>query len=143
MFQFEALGVTVDPLGILLAVVAGMVWGMLWYGPLFGKKWQALVGKKDAELKMSPKDLGFAIVLAGLTATGLNSVLQFAADVSQLEPILNIFISAGMIAFTFILPSLANEVVWEGRDPKLIGLNWAYQFSTLVVMGAVLAFFVL
>lgn len=36
-------------LAVLAAVVANMVLGFLWYGPLFGKSWRAAVGKTEED----------------------------------------------------------------------------------------------
>jgi hypothetical protein len=143
MFEFEVLGVTVSPIAIILAIVVNMIVGMMWYGPLFGKQWMKLVNKKEEELQMRTRDMLLSILLGLLMATGLNSVLQFAGDVSDLNMVSNIVLTSAMIAFTFILPTLMNEVTWEGRDIKLIILNWSHQFVSLLAMSTLLAFFVL
>lgn len=140
--MFEALGVEVNLLAIALAVVANMVLGMLWYGPLFGKQWMALVGKKGDDMQMMAKEIVIALLLATLIALGMNSILQFAREVSELDYLQNVLISAGMVATVFILPVLGNEIVWEGRNPKLIALNWGHQFATYIVTGFVLGWFI-
>jgi hypothetical protein len=38
-------------LSILLASIAGMVVGFLWYGPLFGKLWRNLKGMSEEEMR--------------------------------------------------------------------------------------------
>lgn len=140
--MFEALGVEVNLLAIALAIVANMVLGMLWYGPLFGKQWMALVGKKKEQLEMKPRDILVTLLLATLIAIGMNSIIHFARDVSELDYLQNVIVSAGMVATVFILPVLGNEVVWEGRNPKLIALNWGHQFATYLVTGLVLGWFI-
>lgn len=140
--MFEALGVEVNLLAIALAVVANMVLGMLWYGPLFGKQWMTLVGKKGDDMQMMAKEIVIALLLATLIALGMNSILQFAREVSELDYLQNVLISAGMVATVFILPVLGNEMVWEGRNPKLIALNWGHQFATYIVTGLVLGWFI-
>lgn len=71
-------------LAVIVAVVANMVLGFLWYGPLFGKAWMAAVGKKEEELTQSPTmylipiitTLVGAIVLWNvMAATGLSGVM--------------------------------------------------------------------
>ena len=71
-------------LAVILSVVANMILGWLWYGPLFGKQWAAAIGKKMEELEMKPAlyvipilgTLVGAIVLWNIMgATGLSGVV--------------------------------------------------------------------
>lgn len=52
-------------IGIIAASVSAFVLGGIWYGPLFGKKWQALVGLTDEQVKSAnmAKVFGGAFVL--------------------------------------------------------------------------------
>lgn len=141
--MFEVLGVEVHILSIIFAVIVNIVVGMLWFSPImFGKYWQKLVNKTDADLQMKPLDMILSIIIALLMATGLNSVLQFSLIVSQLNEIVNIFATAGMITATFIIPPLMNGVIWEGRSYKLLAINVSHLFVTLVLMGAVLSIWI-
>lgn len=140
--MYDLLGVEINILAIVLAVVVSMVLGMLWYGPLFGNQWMALVGKKKEDAQMRSTDLIFALLLALLMAIGLNSVLQFAQQVSDLSMVANVLLTPLMLSVCFLKPALANEVIWEGRSKNLIALNWAHQFCTMLVMSAVLAYFI-
>ena len=47
---------------VLVAAVAAFVLGGIWYGPLFGKTWQAHVGLSDEDLKSK----GHPAVIMGL-----------------------------------------------------------------------------
>ncbi len=68
---------------VLASIVVNMILGGLWYGPLFGKKWAAEIGKKMEEMEMKPAlylipilgSLVAAIVLWNvMLATGLSGV---------------------------------------------------------------------
>ena len=87
---------------------------------------------------MKPVDMVGSIILSLLVATGLNSVLQFAQQVSCLDDLANMVATPFMVCFTFILPALINPVIWEGRKVKLVALNFAHQLVTYVGMSAVL-----
>lgn len=138
MLEFEVLGVSVRPLVILAAIIVNVVIGMLWYGPVLGKQWLKLTGKKEADLKMKTTDMIFALVLAFFMATGLNSIVQFSEQVSQLPDLVNAFAVTFMVATTITLPALANEVIWEGRNKYLLLLNFSHQFVTILGMSLVL-----
>ena len=40
-------------LAVVVAIVANMVLGFVWYGPIFGKAWMKAVGKSEDELTQS------------------------------------------------------------------------------------------
>jgi len=139
----EILNVQVSIIAIVLAVVANIVLGMSWYSKfLFGNIWMKLVKKKENELIMKNADMILSVVVALLTAIGLNSILQFSAEVSGLSLIPNVFACAGMLTLTIIAPFGLNEVIWEGRDKKLFLLNLAHHFVSYILMGAIISYFV-
>ncbi|MCA9382835.1 DUF1761 domain-containing protein [Candidatus Dojkabacteria bacterium] len=140
--MMEVWGVEVHYASILLATVASMVIGMLWYGPVFGNIWLGLVGKKKEDMQMKPSDMPMAVVVALLMAVGLNSVLQFSAKFSELGEITNVLATAFMISLTFVAPAGLNLVIWEGRKPKLFLLNLAYFFTNFLVMGLIISIWV-
>ena len=57
-------------LGIIAASVSAFVLGGLWYGPLFGKKWQTLVGLSEEQVQSAnmAKIFGGAFVLTFIAA---------------------------------------------------------------------------
>ncbi|GAB4162937.1 MAG: hypothetical protein Fur003_5770 [Candidatus Dojkabacteria bacterium] len=109
--MFQALGVEVNILGLLLAIVVNMVVGTLWYGPVFGNYWLKLVEKKKENMKMQSSDIVYALGVAALMAVGLNSVLQFAKEVSNLEPFANVLLTPAMLTFTIMAPALVNQMI--------------------------------
>ena len=144
---------------ILLATVTSIVIGMLWYGPLFGKMWMQLVDKKREELEAKPTDYLFNIVSALLTSIVLSMLFAYTATSSAFHSLAQAFSetesasilsgewSIWMIAIlvpvfswiAFSLPVSINRMVWEGGRRKLIALNAAHQFVTLVFMSIVIA----
>lgn len=141
--SIEIWGVEVYFIAIILSIFANIVIGMFWYSPIaFGKMWQKLVNKNDSELTMKPTDMVLSFMNAFLMTVGLNSVIQFSLQVSNLNEILNIFVTSAMITSTFILPALMNEVIWEGRSFKLFLINISHQFATYLVMSAILSIWI-
>jgi hypothetical protein len=139
----EILNVQVSIIGTVLAVIANIVLGMAWYSRfLFGNIWMKLVQKKEGDLVMKKADIVLSLVVALLTATGLNSILQFSAEVTGLSLLPNVVASAGMLTLTIIVPFGLNQVIWEGRDRKLFFLNIAHHFVSYVLMGAIISYFV-
>ena len=59
----------INYLAVAAAVVASFLFGWLWYGPLFGKKWASLM-KMPADSKPDPK-----VMLRGMGLTLLGTLL--------------------------------------------------------------------
>ena len=60
--------------GIIAATLSAFVLGGIWYGPLFGKKWQALVGLSDEQMK----EANMAKVFGGAFLLSLVAAFVFA-----------------------------------------------------------------
>lgn len=56
----------VNLLAVLLATLASMIVGFLWYGPLFGKIWIKLSNHKESEMDKSGVNKMYAMTAAAL-----------------------------------------------------------------------------
>lgn len=134
-----AIKVSVSWLGIVLAVVAAMIIGSVWYGPLFGKKWMKLVGLKRGQ--SSPTGpmlimLGLAIVQAFVLAHFIAYTAYFYPDISN--PTIGLL--TGFWAFLgFVLPVLVSNAVFAKGSMELLKINLGNQFITLLVIGTILS----
>jgi multidrug transporter EmrE-like cation transporter len=126
--------IVVNYWAVLAAAAANVVLGMLWYGPLFGKKWMELTGMKPTEedKKQMPKktlimfltSFVMAYVLLHFTqpAESLNMALEWA-----------VWLWLGFIATV----SMAG-VLWKGESNKLWALDNGYRLVALLMMTAIL-----
>lgn len=139
--------VPVNYLAILVAAIASMFIGFLWYGPVFGKPWMAMMGitKEQVEkAKKSSMTKQYVIMFIGslIMAWVLAHALIFAATYLQVTGV-----AAGLEAgffnwLGFIAPVMLGSVLWEGKSWKLWFLNVMYYLVTLCVMGVILALWV-
>ena len=132
---------------VLASVVSAMFIGFLWYGPLFGKKWIALMGwtpeqvaegikkgmgKQYALMALGALIMAFvmshAIVFAGayMNATGISAGIQTAL----------------WSWLGFVVPVLLGATLWEGRKWGLFVLTSGYYLATLLAMGLILGMWV-
>ena len=128
------LGVDVNLLSVLVAAVAAMVVGFLWYGPLFGKAWMRLSGvRPQKKSMMSGMLLGFlgALVLAFVLAAviGLAGADTMGAGVAV----------AFWLWLGFSATHALGTVAWEGKSWSLFWLNALGGLVSLVIQGAILA----
>ncbi len=137
--------VVVNYWAILVAALANMVLGFVWYGPLFGKLWMSLMGMTkehmDAAKAKGGMWKGYLLAFIGSLVMGyvLAHSLVFASAYLQAAGI-----GAGlMVGFWswlgFIAPVTLGSVLWEGKSWKLWFLMNAYYLLALLIMGSVLA----
>ena len=133
---------TVNLVAVLASGIVSMVLGMLWYGPLFGKKWMQLSGIKEPSKEEQGKIMGKMLpsmaggfVAALVMAYVLSMFVKFVGAATPLDGAL-----VGFWAWLgFIATVTMSSVLWEGKPWRLWILNIGYYLVTLVATGAILA----
>ncbi len=131
---------------VVLAAVANMVVGMLWYGPVFGKQWRHLMGFNLDDMRKMPLTAGQAI--AGGFVTSLIMAFVLAHDAFVWGDFFGGTVSREVFAFQlafwiwlgYFLTNTAGAWLWEGRPFKLVVLNAGNQLVSLLAMACVLTF---
>ncbi len=136
--------VPINYLAVLVAAIASMVIGSLWYGPIFGKQWVALSGMPSDKMdKAKAQGMGKAYAIAFVGSLLLSYVLAhaivFAGSYMHVEGI-KLGLTAGFWNWLgFIVPVTLGSVLWEMRPWKLWVINISYHLVTLMLMGIILA----
>ncbi len=127
----------VNLLAVLVAGIVPMIIGALWYGPLFGKRWMALMETTEEELRegFNPlKTHGLGFLLSLVTAFVLAQLLAEYAGGAMVG------VHVGLMALVaFVLPVSHQSVAYEGRKAGLAWLNILYNGVALVAQGIVIA----
>ena len=136
-----AMTTDINYLAVLVAAVASMALGFLWYGPLFGKTWAQLMGfdkKKMAEAKKKgmPKQT-WVLMVAGTLVTSY--VLGHFVDYLDATNVAGALQAGFWLWLGFIVPVQLGMVLWEGKPWKLYVINVAYYLVNLSVMASILA----
>jgi len=131
----------INYLAVLVAAVASVVLGFVWYGPLFGKTWAQLMGfdkKKMAEAKKKgmPKQTWVLMILGTLVTS---YVLAHFVDYLDAVNVAGALQAGFWLWLGFIVPVQLGMVLWEGKPWKLYFLNAAYYLVNLSVMATILA----
>ena len=120
-----------------------MVTGMVWYGPLFGKKWMEICGATFADVEARKKMQKEAMPLY---------VVQFILSLLQLFVLANLLVWGGWSAKSvwvcffiwlgFVMPTVAGSAMWNNDKGKV---KWArfliqsgYQLVNFVMFGLIL-----
>ena len=138
----------VNLLAVLVAGIVPMIVGALWYGPLFGKRWLAMMEMSAGEIQegFNPvKVHGVGLLLSLLTAYILAQLIAgiAPADVSSMEGgggSAMVGVHVGLMALVaFVLPAAHQSVAFEKRRAGLAWLNVAYNGVALVAQAALIA----
>ena len=139
--------VPINYLAVLASAVVMMVLGGLWYGPLFGKQWSALMGWSAEEMKAKmAKGMAKSYVLMALGALLMSFILAHAIIFA--DAYLNMSgVSAGLeVGFMnwlgFVVPVSLGTVLWDGKPWKLWVINAGYYLAGLLLIGVLLALWV-
>lgn len=125
----------VNYLAVVVAAVVAFVIGGIWYGPVFGKRWMALLARPRDQMGQAP--VGFA--LGGVAALVNAWVLAFLAVNANVTGALD-GIVLGFFAWLGLMATItATQAVFEGRSWKLWLLNNAHNVLVQAVMGAIVA----
>ena len=134
--------VLVNYWAVAAAALAGMALGMLWYGPVFGKKWQMLMGFTEESVKSMPMKpmTAMALGLVGqlVMAYVLWHSLAFANAYFQTSGVINGLMAGFWNWLGFIAPVTLGVVLWEGKSWALWTLNSGYYLASLLLMGVIL-----
>ena len=135
--------VSVNYLAVLAAAIASMVIGFIWYGPLFGKQYMALMNFDNKKMQeMKKKGMSKTYALAFLTSLIMGYVLAHFVDYVQASTIADAAVLGFWLWIGFFATTQLGVVLWEGKPVKLYIINTLHYLVTLVVMSAILAVWV-
>ncbi|HRH55712.1 MAG TPA: DUF1761 domain-containing protein [Candidatus Paceibacterota bacterium] len=136
--------VVINYWAVLVAAVAAVVLGAMWYGPLFGKQWMRLAGiQMPGEMTKSMEQAmirSYVIQLISvlIMAFVLAHVLYFASAITDLEGVIAAITSAIWVWLGFVVPVTLGPVLWETRPWKYWFITSGYYLVALCVMSAIL-----
>ncbi len=121
---------------ILVAAVANMVVGALWYSPvLFGNAWKAAIGKRMDQMGSPARGYAGAFVAAFVAAYAMARFFGFA----QVQTIGWAIALAALAWLGFSATSSGVDYLFTGRSGRLYLINTGNQLVSFVVMGVILA----
>jgi hypothetical protein len=134
---------------IAACVLAGMIFGFLWYGPLFGKVWGRLMGM-PADYKPEPKVFGRALLLQAIGLVLISYVMAHAGQIwrpsvwgvgpDEASNFMWGFMAAFFTWIGFYIPMQLGKVAWENRPWQLFFINAGHDFLNLLIISVILAY---
>jgi hypothetical protein len=125
-------------LGVLVATVAAIVIGFVWYMPqVLGRRWSAAAGVNLPGGMPAPTTLIGGVVVALITAY----VLALFIGASGATDIVGGAVVGAVAWLGFVATWSANTVLYENRSWEYFGINAGYALVAMIVMGAIIGYF--
>lgn len=134
--------VDVNIVSLLAATAVSMVVGAIWYGPLFAKTWQKLVGLSDKDLEKADKvtPMVAMVVLAFLQAYVLLHFVTYASYFYLDYSAASVGLITGVwVWLGFVLPVVAGAYMFAQRRKKLLAIDTLYSLVVLLINGVILS----
>lgn len=124
-------------LAIIIAALANMVIGFLWYGNwAFGKSWIKLSGHNMGEgMQQGPLYALTAVAAVVQAITMAWFIGQTGANSGAAGAIVGLYVGMGLVA-----AAMFAEVLFAGRHPRLFAIVAGYSVLALVVQGMIIGF---
>ena len=125
---------------MLVATLAQMAVGMLWYGPLFGKSWMHMMGFTAKTMKKMQLSAQKAMLL------GLLSTLVATYVLANFVNLLGITTYVGAFQLTiwawlgFCMTMNLGDYLWANKPFKMVLINSSYRLVALFVGIVILAY---
>ncbi len=137
------MNVEVNYVGVLLAAIASMAVGAVWYAqPVFGKMWMKLVGLKQSDAKEGAVTAMLQAFVAAIITAYILAHVTFLSNYyfgnSYMNAALN---TAFWLALGISVTTVVTHNTFEGRRKKLTLLTIAHQMVSFLVMGLVIGAF--
>jgi hypothetical protein len=133
--------VEINYLAVLVAGVATMVLGGLWYGPLFGKKWATLMGwdVNNQEFMAQKKKEGKKGYIGGFITALISSwVLAMLLGLTSTTTLAEGLMLGFWIWLGFTATVQLGGVLWESKPMNLFLLNTFYSLVATLIVAAIL-----
>ncbi len=127
---------------VLVAAVANMVVGMLWYGPVFGRQWKSYMGFTSDSMKSMPLTVWQAMIGGLITALLLSYVLAHFAIAFNATSWTDALLLGLWVWVGFTATTLATSFLWEGKPFGLFVINALNSLVSLLVMALILVLWV-
>ncbi len=129
----------INYMAVLAAAVANFMLGWLWYGPIFGKPWKAMMGFTDNNMKAMKMKAMPAMVMGFVTAFLTAYVLAHFVLLFGASDVMGALELAFWTWLGFFATTLAGSVLWENKPISLYLLNASYYLVGLCISSLILA----
>jgi hypothetical protein len=128
----------INYLAVIVAAVAYMILGALWYSPvLFGNAWMRSIGKTKEQVTadFSPLNYLWALIASFLASYGIARIMLWTGS-QGIGDAIKIAIVAGIC---FVVATMGVNDIFEGRKKGLTLINVLYHILGFIIAGIIIA----
>lgn len=127
--------IEINWLGVLIATVAGMVLGAVWYSPLlFGNRWMKCLGKTPETIGSATLPMIGSVLACSLSATGV-AILFSLVGANSLSDALSLGVVLGLF---IIFPALLSDNLFCGWGNTLLLIQSGYRIASVLFMSIIM-----
>jgi len=133
----------INYLAILVAGIATMVLGFIWYGPLFGNRWASLMGfdisdpQKKAQMK---KEATPALIVSFIASLIQAAVLAGFLAIMGTTSATLIFGTAFWLWLGFIVTVQVTQTMFSKKPKALLPIDAGYWLIVMLAMAAIIGY---
>lgn len=120
-------------LAILIAAVAGVATGFVWYA-IFGRAWLRALGKTEQELGFRALPFAVSVAASFIMAYVLAGLIGHLGEPTLMRGM----ISGAFVWAGFVVTSMAVAYAFQGARWSLILIDTGHWLLVLLVMGAII-----
>jgi hypothetical protein len=138
------MNVDINYFSLVLAGVASMIVGFIWYSPmLFGNSWMKLSGYTADSLKKAQKEMGkwygISFVLSLISAYVLSHIMILSENFFGYSQLSTGLTTAFWMWLGFVMPVQLTDQIFGSKKWKLFIINTGYQLTALLLMAVIVA----
>ncbi len=133
--------ISVNYWAVLVAAIANMVIGMLWYSKaVFGSAWMQLIGMTEKKMKEAhKKGMAARMIVMFISALVIAYVTAHFVAYAGAVDIMGGLELGFWLWLGYVATIMLGIVLWEGKPVKLYVINAGYWLVTLLIMSSILA----
>lgn len=134
----------INYLAVIIAAIASMIIGALWYSPiLFGKQWMVIMGFSEEHLEeMKREGMGKSYAISFVASLIMSFVIAQIVETWNAIDIGDAFEITILVWLGFIVTILLNSVLWERRPVRLYLINISHYFVAILVMAIIITYWI-
>ena len=131
----------INYLAVLVSGVVIFILGGLWYSPvLFAKRWVALMGKSEAELKAAAQGSSMPLLYLAAFLCGLVIAFVMAVILNRFTPVTPMqgAMVGALCWIGFAAPTAFATAIFSMTPKGLWMINSGYNLVSFIIAGAIL-----
>lgn len=125
---------------VAVATLATFMAGGLWYGPLFGKAWQARQNWSEADKARAKAGMGQLFATTLVCEAVVASVLVHVLGQIPHDPAITLMVTLGT-AVGFVIPALAVNYGYAQKQAMVLAIDAGHWLLVFLTMGLIFVAF--